>query len=107
MFFRRFLPRSGVAPREEETALLHAVAAERFGAAYDPASGIVRLARPQRLRDDLLRVPEGRALDPDIAFFLSRNTGHCRGDELACLARLHDDNLTAAGRRMVRGVQTA
>ena len=43
--------------------------------------------------------------DPHIAFFLDRNPGFVRGDELVCLTRIDDRNLTPAGRRMARPAQ--
>jgi hypothetical protein len=40
--------------------------------------------------------------NPHIAFFVAQNPGHAQGDELVCLARIHHDNFSAAGRRMTR-----
>lgn len=103
VFFREFVP--SVTPSSaDETDLLAALAAERFGTRFDPASGIVRLVRPQVLVPELLDVPEGRREDPHVAFFVRRNPGYVRGDELACLTRIADDNLTPAGRRIARSL---
>ena len=44
----------------------------------------------------------GPVPDPHIAFFLERNPGFVRGDELVCLTRIDEQNLTPAGRRMAR-----
>ena len=60
-----------------------------------------RFAQPQKLRGALKTVPDGRANDPHVAFFLAQNPGHAKGDELVCLTELSDENLTRAGRRMV------
>ena len=68
---------------------------------YDPATGIVRFregATP--LRAGVAEVGEERRRNPHIRFFLERNPGHVRGDELVCLTRLGVDNFTPAGRRM-------
>jgi len=54
------------------------------------------------LAPDLIALPEGRLTDPHVAFFLARNAGFVRGDELACLALIDDSNLTPAARRMTR-----
>jgi hypothetical protein len=101
VFFRSFYPKHDD-PSQAGVDLLHTIARNRFGTRYDSTTGIVRLAKPQVLKSDLLVLPTGRALDPHVAFFLARNPGHVHGDELACLARIHDDNLTAAGLRMTR-----
>jgi hypothetical protein len=101
-FWRDFYPRRDRATPPEARALLDDLAARRFSDRYDRAAGVVRLAQAQLLRPHLAGVPEGRADDPDVAFFLQRNPGHSRGDELVCLAELSEANLTPAGRRMWR-----
>ena len=60
----------------------------------------MRFAAPQVLRDDLRDVGPGRLNEPHVAFFLQRNPGWCRGDELVCLTEVSFENLTPAGRRM-------
>jgi hypothetical protein len=101
VFWREFFPRHATPTPPREERLLHHLAAARYGAWHDPASGIVRFPRPQRLRGQLAAVPTGRAADADVAFFLNRNPGHAGGDELACLTEISENNLTAAGRRML------
>ena len=105
VFWRDFWPRCGTEALAGERLLASALARGRFGARYDDVGGVVRFAHPQRLRAPLAQVPEGRGDDPHVRFFLERNPGHAVGDELVCLTRLSDDNLTAAGARMVREVQ--
>jgi hypothetical protein len=105
VFWRDFSPRYDAEPTAERTALLRALARERFGSEYDESAGIVRFACPQRLRRHLAAIPEGRTLDPHIRYFFERNPGHAAGDELVCLTELSDGNLTAAGQRMVRGTR--
>lgn len=102
VFWREFWPRHDAEPPTEVAALLAALAGERFGSRYDARAGVVRFARPQRLRGALAAVPEGREGDPHIRFFLERNPGHHAGDELVCVTALCDENLTAAGVRVVR-----
>lgn len=105
VFWREFWPRVDVETPDEMRALTHSLARARFGAAYDADAGVVRFARPQRLRPHLASLPEGRDLDPHVRFFLERNPGHAAGDELVCLAPIHEDNLTAAGQRVVRAAR--
>ena len=100
VFFRAFSPRYDQTTPPDEQALVDAVADERFGTRYDRTAGVVRFERPQILTSDLLAVAPGRTEDAHIRFFLARNPGFVRGDELVCLTRIHDDNLTPAGRRM-------
>ncbi len=101
LFWQRFYPRYDAATPPEMRELIDHIAIERFGAAYDAITGVVRFPSPQPLRDDLRGIPLGRLADPHIAFFNSMNPGHERGEELVCLTELSADNLAAAGRRMV------
>ena len=102
VFWREFTPKASGAPATD-AFLLRKLAAERYGPAFDPSTGIVRLSQPQRLREDAAEIPAGRESDPDVRHFLRLNPGHAAGDELACLCDLRDENLTPAGRRMVFG----
>lgn len=101
VFWREFWPRTGGTFPPDLQALRDQLARERFGAQYDDRAGVVRFARPQRLRGELASVPAARTDDPHIAFFLRANPRHADGDELVCLTELTADNLTPAGRRMV------
>jgi hypothetical protein len=102
VFFRDFYPRFDAATPPREAVVLDGLARERFGRQYDAASGVVRFERPQVLAPDLIALPEGRLPDPHVAFFLERNRGFVLGDELVCLTRIDERNLTPAGRRMAR-----
>lgn len=103
VFWREFFPCFERVVPPESQRLLHHLARERFGAQYDPGSGLVRFTQPQRLRAELNRIPEGRvAADPHVDFFVRHNPDSASGDELVCLTELSRDNLTTAGRRMVK-----
>jgi len=112
VFFREFYPRFDAVTPPSDAALLDVLARERFGQQYDAASGVVRFEHPQILAPDLVTLPHHRMTrknteheavpDPHIAFFLERNPGFVRGDELVCLTRIDEENLTPAGRRMAR-----
>lgn len=103
VFWREFWPRHDAVPGDRIRQMIATLARERFNGCYDEQTGVVRFPRPQRLREHLARIPEGKENDPHVRFFLERNPGHGAGDELVCLTSLGDDNLTAAGVRMVRG----
>lgn len=102
VFWREFFPCFDRSMPLEKSQLRDALAMAQYGEHYDFDRGIVRFPRPQRLRGSLAGVPEGRADDPHIAFFLETNPGHDEGDELVCITEITESNLTAAGWRMVR-----
>ena len=102
LFWKDFLPRFDAVEKLEARELLNHLARERFGQQFDGSTGIVRFAHPQRLRSGLCGIPPERLTDPHVRFFAARNPGHECGDELVCLTELSAENLTAAGRRLVR-----
>jgi hypothetical protein len=105
VFWREFFPRCDAATPTGFAELMRELGHERFGSQFNAATGVVRFHQAQKLRGTLSEIPHGRENDPHIAFFLARNPGHHNGDELVCLTELCPENLTAAGRRMMRPVQ--
>jgi hypothetical protein len=106
VFWRHFFPRWDRPTPANTQSVLERLAEERFGSDFHREEGIVRFPHPQRLRGRLSGIPEGRLSDPHVRFFARRNPGADRGDELVCLTRIHEDNLTPAGRRVLRSVGT-
>jgi hypothetical protein len=66
--------------------LLDRVAAARFGATYHAATGIAVNTGHEWVRRGLTPIDPSAAANPHVRFFVERNPGHVRGDELACLA---------------------
>lgn len=104
-YWKDFLPRHDREAAEEDLRRRDHFARKLYGEYFDPARGIVVLPHPQVLRESLAGIPEGRRRDPHIAFFETLNPGHIHGDELVCLARLGEDNLTPAGQRVVNHIR--
>jgi len=103
VFYKEFYPRYDQPTPPDIQALIHHLAHERFGSEYYPELGIVRFSRGATpLREGVAVVTEKRMKDPHVAFFVKMNTGYAKGDELVCLTRIHLDNLTPAGKRMMR-----
>ncbi len=100
VFFHEFTPCHTHETSPLERNLLNSAATARFGARFDPGTGILR-AQPgaQRLREGVAELDTQRLADPHIAYFQAINPGHRLGDELVCLARFHPDNLTEFIRR--------
>lgn len=103
VFYKTFYPHYAQPTPPQIQSLMHHLASQRFGDDYIPKLGIVRFkvgATP--LRDGIAEVTNERLKDPHVAHYLKINPHHDQGDELVCIAQVHPDNFTAAGRRMVR-----
>ncbi len=102
LFFREFYPRHDVPTPDWSRKLIDALGRHKFADAYDPAAGVVRAgADKDRLRPGVADIDAGRLRDPHVRFFVERNPGHVRGEELCCLVRLARDNITPAVRRVL------
>jgi hypothetical protein len=101
VFFRTFHPHPEVQTPNELQRVLDALGTAKFGGRYDAASGIVRLEQPTPLRHGIADITAQRLRDPLVTFFMGRNPGYGRGDELACITEISRSNLTRAGQRMV------
>ncbi|MEM7796277.1 MAG: hypothetical protein AAF579_17715 [Cyanobacteria bacterium P01_C01_bin.118] len=99
-FWQVFYPRYDQPVPEKIQQLMHQLAKQQFGNAYNPKTGIVRFSHPQKLSPILGTVPPERQSDPHICFFEQANPDHSQGDELVCLTEICAENLTPAGRRM-------
>lgn len=100
VFSQFFYPRFDEPTPDNVRSLMDAMAGERFGKNYDPTTGIVHLDAPAILKDGYKDIPLNRLTDPNIAYFVERNPGHLRGDELLCFAELSESKLTRLGKRM-------
>ena len=99
VFYQRFYPHPDLATPAAEQASLNDLARQRFGDAYDAATGVARVADDYALRPGVGDVTTSRGRDPFIEFFARRNPGWPQGDELVCLAPLRLENLRERPRR--------
>ena len=100
IFWQEFYPCYWIETPQQINKLMDFLACDRFGENYNPETGIVRFPQPQILRNGLRGIPPKRLKDPHICFFRNQNPGHLQGDELVCLTKICEANLTSAGRRM-------
>lgn len=70
-------------------ALLDHVARLKYPDHYDAQRGVISFPLPAgAVRSDYAQVSAADLEDPDIRFFVARNPGYARGDELCCLAEI-------------------
>jgi len=107
LFFQRFHPARNSTTSPGIRALMNRLASDRFGELYDRNTGIVRFPAPStRLSDWVAEIPDKDMHRPDVRFFLERNPGYRRGDELVCLVEIAESNLKPYARRCFLGNRT-
>jgi hypothetical protein len=80
-------PRAARATPPRAQAILDLLARDKFGEAY--ADGILRFdVCPGRLKEGVAPIDPSLLADPAVRFFVQRNPGHARGDELCCLGEV-------------------
>jgi hypothetical protein len=105
-FAHEFYPHWRNSTPSAMTALLNKLARERFGDAFDSANGLIRYPESRgHLVPAWAEVTEREAEREDVNFFLRRNAGYRRGDELVCLCELSANNLRPLARRLFDGTR--
>jgi hypothetical protein len=100
-FGLRFAPDWRAPQNPSLIRLRNTVAAERFGAAFDPETGIVSHAQTRgHLAIPYAGATERERRRADVQFFLKSNPGYRSGDELVCLCELAPDNMRPLTRRL-------
>jgi hypothetical protein len=93
LFARRFHPH----PDRDEPEwknLAAKVAQALFGSSWKPDEGVIRFpASHGHLRQDLAEDSRERQANPWVKFFLDRNPGYDRGEEMVCLTEMTEENL--------------
>ena len=98
VFYRIFHPHPGAVVPVFERRVMDRLARVRFGDAYDPTAGIVRVPGDYALRDGVGDITREKMEDPYIRFFSESNPGWVRGEELVCLAPLQRSNFVPKAR---------
>jgi hypothetical protein len=102
LFFHEFFPRCDVPTPGWACRLIDGLGSRKYPQAYDPARGVIRAGpRKDRLRPGIADPTPQRLRDPHVRYFVERNPGYVRGEELCCLAPLSRANFTAAAYRAI------
>jgi hypothetical protein len=103
LFFHEYCPRCDQPAHGWLHDVVDELATIRYSQSYDASAGIVRASRDDgRLREGIADVSAPRLRDRHVRYFIERNPGHARGDELCCLAPLTRENFTPAAYRVIR-----
>ncbi len=102
-FFRVFFPAHDRETPPQDKALMDMLARDRFGDAYDRDRSVVSFATSHgHLKSSWADIPDKDRKRPDVIFFLERNPGYVKGDELVCLTELAPTNLRPLAERLFR-----
>ena len=108
LFFHEFYPRVDAPTPPFERELITTLGTLKYPGDFDPATGVVEFAESHgHLRPVLADTPSHRREHPHVRFFLEKNPGFARGNELVCVAEISPDNMRGLACRMLReGAQT-
>ena len=108
-FSHDFYPAPDRTTPHQTLELMHFLARDRFGEAYDPVAGILRFPQSLgNLRAEYAQIPQAHLRLRVVEFFLERNPGYANGEELVCLCELSATNLRPIARRaFLAGIASA
>jgi hypothetical protein len=102
LFFREFFPRPSTRTPDWENIVIDALGGSVGRERYDPSRKIIRAKGDGDFVRPAIATPGLRSgTDPHVRFFMDRNPGYARGDELCCLASLTRENFTRAAYRVI------
>ncbi len=102
MYFHHYYPAAGVVTPQFEQKLMHAYASQKYGAAYNQQTGIIKNSGyNDYLRKGVAPIDQKALRHPETQYFITANPDHANGDELVCIAKFSDENLKKGFYRMV------
>ncbi len=106
LFFHIFYPRYDVPTPVHIRDVIECLAKEKYAVAFRADQGII-VADDKKdcLRSGIAEITPERLHDPHVRYFLKRNPGYARGDELCCVAPLTRENFTPAAYRVIHAKQ--
>lgn len=104
IYFHDYYPNKSVDTPPYEQEIMDTYAIKKYGETYIKETGIiVNMGDNDFLKDGVAPVNEKAKLNRVNRFFIDKNPGHEKGDELVCLARFSHDNLKDAFFRVIKG----
>lgn len=98
-FFREFYPRRDYFTPPFEAKLIRALGGTKYPDDFNPETGIIEhLGAHDRLKTALDATAKRRR-NPHVAYFLQRNPGYWKGEELVCVAEISVANMRSIAKR--------
>lgn len=87
--FPTYWPRLEAQTPAWERSLMDFLATDKFGQAYRAETGVLQFGTPEgHLKPEVAPIAPEILREQDVRFFVDRNPGHARGDELCCLGKV-------------------
>ena len=85
-----------------EKQVLDSLAQAKFGEQYNQDTGIIHFDDlSEKLKRGVAEIDDRRIRNSHIRFFIQKNSGYNRGDQLACLAEISVSNLKKSAFRII------
>lgn len=102
-YFNRSYPNAFEHTPVFEKKLIDAFGGATFPEYYSPKKSIIYSGKSKDyLKDADIEITDGKLKNPDIAYFVKKNPGYMKGDELVCVAEVHLKNLSRSGYWLVK-----
>ena len=89
LFWTEFYPQTGTPTPDVEQRIIDAYATKLYPNEYNPRSGVIEYTSTKdKLKEGVADIGEKQLRNRDTAYFVERNPGYARGNDLACLARI-------------------
>ena len=94
VYFKEFYPRYNMPTPVFEKKLIDWFGAYKYPDYYRSDKGLIIFDNPRDyLSEGVADITQSRLKDPHVSFFAEVNSGHVKGDELVCIARLTKENI--------------
>lgn len=103
-FFNEFYPSFKEKTPPEAKRIIDAYGRLLYPEEYDITDGVIKYKSVKdRLKDGVADITGDTLKNSHVAFFARANPGYRNGDDLVCLARMSEDNLTPFSRKRLLG----
>lgn len=104
LFFREFYPNYVEKTPAFEHELIHAFGITKYPEEYRRECGVIQYkGTKDKLKPGVADITEKQLRDLHILHFLKLNPGYINGNDLVCVAKLSEENLKPAVRRLLLG----
>jgi len=103
LFFKKFYPRPNQEIETSHKKIIDEYCNQNFKDHYDEANGLLVFdGQKDSLKQGVADIEERHLKNKYIKYFIEKNSGYINGNELVCIAKIDNDNLSRVGQRVLR-----